>query len=546
LTERQPWTPKGIWGHKDPAEMTLEEKEQMLEKAKYSGPLTTAYWENEIAGHKFKPDREEAESLRRRVQELEEENKKLKAEINRPVEISQGAGPAETESEQTEMNQALLQTNKEELKEKKKGIGQRFKEGVVIESEALERPADGLATKEPVPETGSAEKPAENAAEVHPDDRDRQIEELRRKIKDLREERYKRSRATGVIGQTKIEEEYAPQIKELENRIKELERGEKSKITGRGVAGFFAERAKGFLGGFGWWEAHQAEKFRLGTKETGQQLNAEAMLLQQEEGLLDLNAAWEEAQETEAQREETEKELLEIGIEEKDARHLAVETISDQISGKKKERNRQLEDEMVAGALAKLEEELKKKSRVQEYMAAHGGKVITLEKMREVEKRIREEIGKLRKGQVKKDFVDFVKLSRQSLDRKWWTRYVYTGLDAVLAGLMVKWIAGKYLGTGVEKAAEAIGGGGVSGAEQTLEIAMKDTVWGETKRFLIERGLTSPGDADILKYARMVAEDSSVAVKEWGLEGQILDKQMPGGYLLKFGRVAAELAKLGL
>ena len=82
------------------------------------------------------------------------------------------------------------------------------------------------------------------------------------------------------------------------------------------------------------------------------------------------------------------------------------------------------------------------------------------------------------------------------------------------------------------------------GGEKVLEWGMKDHVWGETKRFLIQKGV-DPTDSNILKYAKMVAQDSGVAVKEWGLRSGILDTQMPGGYLLKFTRVATELAKLG-
>ena len=125
-SEWQPWIPKGIWGHKDPAEMTLEEKEKMLEKAKYSGPLATAYWENEIKNHNEKPDREEAERLRKRVKELEEEVaqlKKKKAEVRE--EAKESGQPAEMEIEQP-----LMESAEEELKEKKKGMGERFKDGV--------------------------------------------------------------------------------------------------------------------------------------------------------------------------------------------------------------------------------------------------------------------------------------------------------------------------------------------------------------------------------------------------------------------------------
>lgn len=92
------------------------------------------------------------------------------------------------------------------------------------------------------------------------------------------------------------------------------------------------------------------------------------------------------------------------------------------------------------------------------------------------------------------------------------------------------------------KTGEIAGGG----AEEVVAIGMKDHVWGETKRFLIELGLSNPSDADIMKYAKIVAEESGVAVREWGLSGKILDTEMPAGFLLKFGRVATELSKLSL
>ncbi len=547
--EREPWTPKGIWGHKDPAEMTLDEKEKMLEKARYSGPLATAYWQNEINQHKEKPDREEAEVNRKRIKELEEEVKQLKKQLkeNQKASELEEETPKETpgeETEETTVDQALMVGAEEEIKERKKGIGERFKDGVknvynffrkkLKRGESKPGP-DELSVKTIETETRETEEEIAKP-EMSAEERAGKIEELRAEIGRLRKERYQLSREVGVIEQTKIEKEYAEKIKDLEGQILELEKGGREKITGKGVAGFLWERTKGFLGGFGWWEAHQTEKFRLGTKEAGQDLKAQSELLEQEEGLmLDPDEAWKEAHETESQRAEMELEMAEIGIESKDQRRLAIETISDQISGRKKEYNQKIEDKMVVSALAKLEKNLKTKSWAQEYMAANGGKVITPEKMKEVEKRIRTEIEKLRKGQTKKDFVDFVKLFRNALDKRWWSRYIYAGLDAVLAGLFFKWLVSR----GVEKAVAGKAG-------KALEIGMKDTVWGETKRFLIERGLPNPTDAQVLEYAKMIAQDSGVTVPDWGITGKIIDTQMPAGYLLKFGRVAAELGKLAL
>lgn len=582
--ERIPWTPKGIWGHKDPASMTLEEKKQMLAKAQYSGPLATAYWENEIKNHNEQPDREEANQTRQRAQELENEVARLNREI---AEIrAQGGNESEVQ-----MNQQLAQDAQEELQEKKKGIGSRFKDGVLgfyssfksgmknawdsfgkKKEEQEERPSEGATTER---ERGSTERSSANVGSGEPsranpeqtqepeklkleegftpEERQKKIEDLKAEIERLREERYQRSREVGVIEQTKIEEEYNQKIKDLENQILKLEKGEHKKIDRKGVLGFLWERTKGMVG-FGWWEAHQAEKFRLGTKETGKDLNAQSELLQQEEGLiLDPEEAWEEAHEIESEREREEKDLIEnLGMDPKEAREEAVEFLSAKISGRKREYNKKVEDKMVAGALVKLEDKLKNKSWVQEYMAANGGKVITPEKMQEVEKRIREEIGKLRKGQLKKDFVNFVKLSRDSLDKRWWSRYIYAGLDAVLAGLFFKWIVSK----GVEKAVAGKTGAGKVAAKEIVQGGLKDTVWGDTDGFinnyLQKHGLSAgklmtnfkSHDDMLLHFSKMVAEDSGVTVPDWGITGKILDTQMPANYILKFGRVAAELAKL--
>ncbi len=288
------------------------------------------------------------------------------------------------------------------------------------------------------------------------------------------------------------------------------------------------ERAKGFVGGFGWWESHQAEKFRRGTKEMGRDAKAQVKLLEQEAGIMDFETAREEGA-------EIEKRMANLKVQNK----AAYERLSGKISREKQEYNQKTEDKIVALAMAKLEQKIGGKEWFEAYKAANGGRALTPEKSAELEKLIREKIGELRNGQAKKDLVDFVKLSRQSLDKNYWHRYIYTAVDAVLAGLLLKWVVGKYLGG---KAAEVVTGKG--GAEKVLEHGMKDHVWGETKRFLVEKGV-DPTDSNVLKYAKMVAQDSGVAVKEWGLNSGILDTQMPGGYLLKFTRVAAELAKLG-
>lgn len=449
------WTPKGIWGHKDPLEMTLEEKQKMLKKAKFSGPLATAYWENEIASQQEQPERKEAETERKRIKELEEEVLKLNEKI---VKAKKG-----DELEEMEMNRGLAKSAKEEAEDKKKGMGERFKDEVNSVYNLFKK----KLTKEREPEQPSY----------------------------------------SALGKSE------------------------EKTNGQEVRGWFAERAKGFVGGFGWWEAHQAEKFRLGTKKTGEEAKIQAKLLEQEAGLLDEEEARIEAYEIEEGRAEQEKDWVDnYGAAPKEARRLAVNFLSEKISGRKREYNKKVEDKIIVLALKNLEASLKNKSWLEQYKAAHGGAVITPEKMQLVEQKMREEMGKLRKGQMKKDLVDFVKLSRQALDKNWWSRYIYAGLDAVLAGLMLKWVAGKYFGGKVITAAgeKVIEGAGGQTAQLAVETGLKDTIWVEAKRMLVEQGISNPTEAMIQEVSTSIAQDSGVEVVSKAT-GEVIWSETAGG-----------------
>src|SRR3989344_8947313 len=492
---------RSLWGvgpsEKLPASVTAEELEKFIEmtdKTQGKENMAYAYAQSLRENLEEQPAREEAEEHRDEIEEAEAGEKQpleeLNAEKKRKVEVFEEPNDPEV----GRLEKVVSEAEKEvEEKKEKATLGSKFKDGV-------KKLFDKFKKEKKVEEkTEKTEEPADT----------RTPEEIIASGEEYHDE-------SGFIHNQKEGKGY------------------------KKVSGFFAERVKGFVGGFGWWESHQAEKFRLGTKEAGRDAKAQAQLLEQEEGLLDLDEAWEEAKEVESKRAKEEKVFKEkYGADDKAARDAAIVWLSVKISERKREYNQKIEDKIVALALAKLEEKLKNKSWVEEYKAAYGGAVVSPEKMQKVEERIREKIGELRKGQSKKDLVDFIKLSRQSLDKNWWHRYIYTAVDAVLAGFMMKWIVGKYLGG---KAAEVVAGKGGTG--KVLEWGMKDHVWGETKRFLIQKGV-DPTDSNILKYARIVAEDSGVAVKEWGLSGKILDTQMPAGYLLKFTRVAAELAKLG-
>ncbi|MBI2057914.1 MAG: hypothetical protein HYT63_02945 [Candidatus Yanofskybacteria bacterium] len=435
LDEKHKW--RILWGL-GPGEKLSKDKEKDVKKhieMLGGNTLSRAYAENLLKDMQEQDVREEAEEHRDEVADLESENeeleKQLRAERDREVEVFEEPNDPEISRLEGESEE-----KKEELKEKKQGWGEKFKKGVksLFEKRKKENKKEDKKTEETIDTRTPEEKIASG-------------------------------------------EEYLDESGFIHNQKE-----------GKGykkVNGFLAERAKGFVGGLGWWESHQAEKFRLGTKEAGIDSKAQAQLIEQEEGLLDFDDAWEEAHEIERKRVGEERVFKEkYGVGEKEARYAAIMWLSDKISQRKKEYNQKVEDKIVALALAKLEEKLKNKSWVEEYKAAYGGAVISPEKMQEVEKKMREKIGELRKGQSKKDLVDFIKLSRQSLDKNWWHRYIYTAVDAVLAGLMLKWVVGKYLGG---KAVEAVAGKG--GAGKALEWGMKDHVWGETKRFLIQKGV---------------------------------------------------------
>ncbi|MBI2676468.1 MAG: hypothetical protein HYX21_00730 [Candidatus Yanofskybacteria bacterium] len=474
---------KDIWkplaGKDDPEKMTLPEKKKRLDMVRgAAGPLTVAYWENAVANHQEQEVREEAEEHRDEIADLEAENeeleKQLRSERKREVEVFEEPNDAEISRLERES-----EDKQEELKEKKQGWGEKFKKGVKKFFDKFKK---------------------ENKKED-------------KKTEEAKEEKTSESTDTRTPEEKIVSgEEYLDESGFIHNQKE-----------GKGykkVSGFLAERAKGFVGGFGWWESHQAEKFRLGTKEAGIDSKAQSQLIEQEEGLLDFDDAWEEAHEIEEKRAREEEVFeKEYGAGEEGARYAAIMWLSNKISQRKKEYNQKVEDKIVTLTLEKLEQKIGGKEWFEAYKAANGGRALTPEKATELEKKVREKIGELRRGQSKKDLVDFIKLSRQSLDKNWWHRYIYTVVDAVFAGFMFKWVVGKYLGG---KAVEVAAGKG--GAGKALEWGMKDHVWGETKRFLIQKGV-DPTDSNILKYAKMVAQ--------------------PGGYLLKFTRVAAELAKLG-
>src|SRR3989344_2643782 len=376
---------KDIWkplaGKDDPEKMTLPEKKKRLEMVRgAAGPLTIAYWENAVANHQEQDVREEAEEHRDEVEEAEAEEKSLNQQLRDEKNKEPGVFDEPNDPVISRLERQV-QDKQEETKEKKQGWGEKLKKGVksLFDKFKRENKKEDKKTEEAVKKAKEEEKASE------PEDARTPEEKI----------------ASG--------EEYLDESGFIHNQ--------KEGNGYKKVNGFLTERAKGFVGGFGWWESHQAEKFRLGTKEAGIDSKAQAQLIEQEEGLLDLDDAWEEAHEVEKGRAKEEEVFKEkYGAGEEGARYAAIMWLSHKISQRKKEYNQKTEDKIIALALAKLEQKIGGKEWFQAYKAASGGRALTPEKAQELEKKMREKMGELRKGKSKKDLVDFIKLSRQSLD----------------------------------------------------------------------------------------------------------------------------------
>lgn len=506
---------KSLWGlragEKLPKDVTEKDVRKYIEMKKSSlTTLSQAYAENLLNDLDEEPVRENAEEHRSEIEDLEAEESQIKEELRAEKNKVIGVLEEPNDPEISRLEKGLEEKQQIFSAEKKKAIwGEKFKKGVKSFFDKFKKEEKKLE--------GAIVKEKEKTPEE--------------KI------------ASG--------EEYLDESGFIHNQKE-----------GKGykkVNDFLAERAKGFVGGFGWWESHQAEKFRKGTKEMGRDAKIQARLLEQDSGMLDFDDAWKEAHEVEKGRAKEEVVFKEkYGVGEKEARYAAIMWLNDKISRPKKEYNQKVEDNIVSMAMAKLEEKIGGKEWFGAYKAANGGRALTLEKAEELEKKMREKIGELRKGQSKKDLVDFIKLSRQSLDKNWWHRYIYTAVDAVLAGLLLKWVIGKYLGGKVIAGGEEIVA--KEGEKVVAETGLKDTIWGEAKRMLIKEGVANPTNVQIQQVATEIAKDSGVKVISkasgeviWQATGagtKGVDIALGKGFLLKLAggikKIALIKASLGI
>lgn len=526
-------------------------------KARGKNTLAYSYWKKILADASEAPARNEAMANRSQVRTLEEENEKLRREIAKLKEETV-TPPAEEE----EWLEEGIEENEGKEEEIKKGLGARFKDGVKgffnkFKKDKKEKPAgeEKAAEEEPEEKEAISSENAQEKAKKALAEKEAKIAELKEEIEKLKKEERERIKQSGVIEQGQIEEEYRRKITVIEAEIEKLE-----KLTdGPSIWGWLKERAKG-TATFGLWEHGRATGFLLKTRRTGIETKAQAELLKRENGLLlDENEDWDEALEVEENLEKEERDWVEnYGAEPERARTLAVRSLSAEISQRNKERNQEKEDDMVQSALRKLEEKLKDKVKIgREYMTAHGGKIITPEKMALVEKKMREEIGRIRRGQARKDLVNFGKLYREALDDKWWLRYIYGALEEIGLYAGWKWVVSPWLFGKAAAATIAAAEGGQEAVKYADQTGLKNTIWDESRRLLQRVGIAHPDNTQIQKISEVMAKDSGVrVVKETGellwpstAGGASKDIALPSGFplMLKNATNAAlEIVKAGL
>lgn len=302
-----------------------------------------------------------------------------------------------------------------------------------------------------------------------------------------------------------------------------VETFEREHTVGQRIGSWLKERMKGLIT-FGWWETHVAEKIRTGTKKIGGDMEAQSRLVRQEEGLLPQEEALAEATRI--------RELFAMSNMEAPSAG-QYEGLSQLVTSEKISANRHIEDTMVAEALGKIEERFGKTKRY------NGTPAVTPESMRAIENRIRNSVRAMRRGQADDDILNFTRRVRGALDPEWYKRYVATGVEMALGAVALKW-AVTYMA------------GGFGGADPTTVVegarevtrGLKDTIWGEAKRILMEKGVPRPTDGQIMELSKTIAADSKVGVDIWNMQGTPLDVQGKAGMLLNVGRAIAMAARM--
>ncbi len=327
----------------------------------------------------------------------------------------------------------------------------------------------------------------------------------------------------------------------LKESAKEKWDGAKAKLLGEEFAGarekakntwgFLKERLKG-VATFGFWEFHQAEKFRAATRDIGKDVNAQARLIEEEE-MLSKEEALKEAEEMRTAFE---------GID-RDPSAQEYEMMSRGISGEKMVYNERAVENIIQDATKSLEERLEKRSLLQGYRSADvGKKVLTPEKIALLQERMRHQLNGMRNGQVRGDFKQYAQLMRRNLDPGWWKRYIYGGVEVALDGLALHLVTAP----GAAEAVPAHAGTGTKLLPPPAELVepMHRTIWQTTAEFLKAHGVANPTNAQIMEGSKLVAQGNHIGVNVWNIPGNPLDVHMRAAYLLKMKPLVDGLTRI--
>src|SRR3989338_3265720 len=285
---------------------------------------------------------------------------------------------------------------------------------------------------------------------------------------------------------------------------------------------------------FGWWDFHQAEKFRVGTKKTGEEMEKLAKEIQQTENL-DFQAAYDEAYEM-----QTTAELLG-----RDLNPDEYEDISEAITKKKERVNVAWSEEVIKQTKSELVKRLETNSKFMSYRTARTGeKVITDEKMSALENDLRARLSKMGNGLAREQKKDFITETRKTLDDKWKRRYVYGGVELALAATGWYYLS-KLASDAVmakiytsAKVGEGVGQGGataVEGVRQALSTEMHNNVWTTIKELASQNGVNLDNTA-IQEFTKQTIDLNHVYEQEWlnrTADGFLNSRTLPAGMKLQ-------------
>jgi len=314
---------------------------------------------------------------------------------------------------------------------------------------------------------------------------------------------------------------------EVPSRVREILEKDKEK---KNWWGWVKERVKG-LATFGFWEFHQAERFRSNKSEVSKQIKESADRIRKTENL-SLEDALVEAKIM---------QMIAEGRGLNNPENKDYQKFSEIITGHKVEENNKRIEIIVANSTKELKDRLTK-------YRDEFGKVIIKDPavIAKFQEGLRESLLRLQNGRVESDTKRFNEIITNRLDPNYWRRYVYGALEMALMALGFNVVVGKiatskwWLGKKVADIAPDIGGTppnfiNLPPEYVPDELAMKDTIWRSAREWLQGNGVPNPTNQEIMNVSKQVATDNGIGVKIWDIPGQPLDTNMQQGFLLKFG-----------